>query len=225
MKNNLYLFIILIVLISCQSKQDNKSESSSSLTVVPIQQARNLSIGSEVRIQGTISVASGNFFSSTPFGYALQDNTAGIYIIDSIPPMQDEFKLGEIVEVTGILGESNNMLFIEEVTALKKGKTKLISAVNVKTGEVDESTEGMILHTSGIIDSLFNDLPYGYKVYINDGSGLLNIFINTSTGLLSDTIEWQISDSFSVTGFSAQYDTEYEIEPRTRDDMQVFTDN
>jgi hypothetical protein len=69
-------------LISCQSKQENKSESANHSNFISIQQARDLSIGSEVRIQGTISVASRNFSSSTPFGYALQDNTAGIYIID-----------------------------------------------------------------------------------------------------------------------------------------------
>jgi len=214
-----------MALISCQSKQVNKSEAKSPSNLISIQQARGLPIGSEVRIQGTISVASGIFASSTPFGYAIQDHTAGIYIIDTISPMQGEFNLGEIVEVSGILDESNNLLVLKERTALKKGKGKMVSGIPVKTGKVNESTEGMIVRTSGTIDSLFSDLPYGYKVYINDGSGLLNVFINTSTGLLSDTTQWNISDRLSISGFSAQYNREYEIEPRTKEDIQVFTTN
>lgn len=153
MKKKLHLYIVLIVLIGCESKQQNKSESVNTSNLVSIREVRGLSVGSEVTIQGAISVASGMFSSSTPFGYALQDNTAGIYVIDSISPMEDEFKLGEMVEVTGILEESNKLLVIIEVTALKKGKGKMISAIDVKTGNVKESTEGMILRTSGIIDS------------------------------------------------------------------------
>ena len=163
MKKNLHLYIVLIVLLSCQSKHENKSESANPSNIISIRKARDLPIGSEVRIQGVISVASGKFSSSTPFGYALQDNTAGIYIIDSIPPMQGEFRLGELVEVTGILEESNNLLVIKEVKALKKGKEEIISAIEVKTGDVNESTEGMILRTSGTIDSLYSDLPLDTK--------------------------------------------------------------
>ena len=221
MKAKLSLLILLTVLVSCQSRQQNKSESST----ISIKEARALPIGSEATIQGTITVASGAFSSSTPFGYALQDHTGGIYVIDSIPPMEGEFQLGEMVEVTGIIGETNMMLVLQESKASKKGEGNMIRAIDVQTGDVNQSTEGTVVHTSGIIDSLSSDIPYGYKIFINDGSGLLNIFINASTELISDTLQWRISDSISVTGFSAQYDAEYEVEPRIREDLQVFARN
>ena len=214
--------IVSIVLLSCQSKRQNKSESVTPTTITSVSQARALPIGSEVTIQGTITVASGTFSSSTPFGYVLQDNTASIYVIDTIPPMENEFILGELVEVTGVIEEIHNLLIIRETSASKKGKGNIVTPINVKTGNVNESHEGMIIHTTGIIDSLVSDLPYGYKIYINDGSGLLNIFVNTSTGLLSDTTKWRLLDSISIIGFSAQYRAEYENEPRIKKDIKVF---
>ncbi len=224
MKTSLPLFIILIVLASCETK-NNDLEEEFFPTIINISQARILPLGAEVTIQGTVTVASGTFASSLPFGYALQDSTAGIYIIDSILPMEGVFKMGELIEVNGIIESTNGLLAIREVIATKKGNGSLIVPLAVKTGNVNEYTEGLIIHTSGIIDSLSNDLPYGYKVFINDGSGPLDIYINVPTGLLVDSTAWQLSDSISVVGFSGQYDTEYENDPRTENDVQVFSRN
>jgi len=83
----------------------------------------------------------------------------------------------------------------------------------------------MIVNTGGVIDSLFSDLPYGYKIFISDGSGRLIVFVNTSAGFLSDSTYWRVSDSISVTGFSAQYNKTYEVEPGMGSDIKVFRNN
>jgi hypothetical protein len=170
-------------------------------------------------------VPSGAFSSSTPFGYALQDNSAGIYVTDSVAPVEGEFIPGELVTVSGIIYEINNLLVIREKTASKKGTGNEMIPVHVKTGNVNESHEGMVVNTGGVIDSLVSDLPYGYKIFINDGSGRLIVFVNVSAGFLSDTIHWRVSDSISVTGFLAQYGTKYEVEPWKGTDLKVFRNN
>jgi DNA/RNA endonuclease YhcR with UshA esterase domain len=225
MKANLFFCVVLMVISGCQSNQQNKLKSADPISIISISEARKLLPGSVVAIKGTITVASGTFSSSTPYGYALQDSTAGIYIIDSIPPMEGEFKSGEMVMVTGVVEEISNLLAIRETTATKTGTGNVITPIPVNTGNVNESYEGMIVNTSGIIESLRNDLPYGYKIYINDGSGLLNIFVNTSAGFLGDTTQWRVSDSISVIGFSAQYGAEYEVEPVIRQDISVLLKN
>ena len=225
MKVNLFFCVVLMVISGCQSNQQNKLKSTDPISIISISEARKLLPGSVVAIKGTITVASGTFSSSTPYGYALQDSTAGIYIIDSIPPMEGEFKSGEMVMVTGVVEEISNLLAIRETTATKTGTGNVITPIPVNTGNVNESYEGMIVNTSGIIESLRNDLPYGYKIYINDGSGLLNIFVNTSAGFLGDTTQWRVSDSISVIGFSAQYGAEYEVEPVIRQDISVLLKN
>jgi DNA/RNA endonuclease YhcR with UshA esterase domain len=225
MKANLFFCVILMVVSGCQSNQQNKLKSADPISIISISEARKLLPGSVVTIQGTITVASGTFSSSTPYGYALQDSTAGIYIIDSIQPMEGEYKLGDLVKVTGVIEEINNLLAIRETKATKTGTGNVITPIHVNSGNVNESHEGMIVRTGGIIESLHSDLPYGYKIYINDGTGLLNIFVNTSAGFLGDTILWRISDSISVTGFSAQYGAEYEVEPVMRQDISVLLKN
>jgi len=222
MKTSLCLSIILIALESCQLKQQQRSGSADAVKTISIKQARAMPLGSEVTIEGTITVASGSFSSSIPYGYALQDDTAGIYVIDSVPPMEGEYNLGEMAEVSGFIEETNKLLVIREAKAIKKGVGNLISVITVKTGNVDEDTEGMIVKTSGVIDSLITDLPYGLKIYIDDGSGNLTIFVNTSTGLLTGPPLWSVADSISVIGFSGQYNTAYEVEPRNREDFFIF---
>ena len=51
---------------------------------ISIAQARSLPLGTEVTIDGLVTVASGTFSSSTfDQGFAIQDNTGGIYV--SVP--------------------------------------------------------------------------------------------------------------------------------------------
>ncbi len=52
---------------------------------------------------------------------------------------------------------------------------------------------------------------------MNDGSGELTIFVNTQTGI--DLTGLAAGQTVSVTGFSSQYDTHYEIDPRFPSDI------
>ena len=84
----------------------------------------------------------------------------------------------------------------------------------VATGGVGESTEGRIVRVVGTITQApaIDDI-YGYKFYVDDGSGELTIFVNTQTGI--DLSGLAVGQIVSVTGFSSQFDTHYEIDPRT----------
>ncbi|MDG2450552.1 MAG: hypothetical protein P8M34_12970 [Saprospiraceae bacterium] len=93
--------------------------------------------------------------------------------------------------------------------------------IKVETGSINESTEGTLISTSGKIMELRNDAPYGYKVFIDDGSGLIDIYVNTSTGMIRDTSKWNAGMTISVTGFSSQYQSEYECDPRVPSDIVI----
>jgi len=64
-----------------------------------------------------------------------------------------------------------------------------------------------------------SDLPYGYKFFVDDGSGELQIFVNTQTGI--DLSGLAVGQTVSVTGFSSQFETHYEIDPRFPADIVV----
>ncbi len=214
-----FLFFFAL-LTGCRSFRQNHPGTDRNPTVISIGSVRNLPIGSSVTVQGTVIVASGSFASSSPYGYAIQDNTSGIYIIDSIP---SKFRLGELIKVTGTSQKTNGMLAINKRSVTRKGKSPHIAPLLIRTGNVNNGTEGLLVHTGGILDSLKGDLPYGYKLFINDGSGTLTVFVNTSTGLLDGISPWKVLDSLSVTGFLAQYDGTFEIEPRVLGDIRVLS--
>ena len=69
---------------------------------IPIREARQLE-GKKVRVSGTVTVQSGAFASSVSSGFAIQDETAGIYVIDEAL----SYQLGQKVAVTGTVGAEN----------------------------------------------------------------------------------------------------------------------
>ena len=66
-----------------------------------------------------------------------------------------------------------------------------------------------------------SDLPYGYKFAVDDGSGEVQIFVNVQTGI--DVSHLVLDQLVSVTGFSSQFETHYEIDPRRPADIQSPT--
>ncbi len=53
-----------------------------------------------MRVTGTVTVQSGAFASSLSTGFAIQDGTAGIYVLDT----EHDFELGDRVRVAGRRG-------------------------------------------------------------------------------------------------------------------------
>ena len=72
--------------------------------VISIAEARGLPLGTVVTIDGSVTVPSGAFSSSTfDQGFAIQDHTGGIYV--SVPVSQG-FGLRQQVRVTGELADT-----------------------------------------------------------------------------------------------------------------------
>ena len=63
-----------------------------------------------------------------------------------------------------------------------------------------------------------NDLPFGYKVFVNDGSGEIRVYVNLGTGI--DVSGLAAGQRVTVTGFSGQF-IDYEIDPRFPSDIKV----
>lgn len=189
---------------------------------ISIAEARTLPLGSVVTVAGSVSTPSGAFESSfLDQGFGLQDRTAGIYV--SVPE-----SLGldprRRARVTGMLADSFGLLLLvpvdpaNDVTAHGVGPS--VRAEWVTTGAVGESTEGLIVQVVGVItEAPISDLPYGYKFFVDDGTGEVQIYVNLQTGI--DVSALEVGQVISVTGFSSQFDTEYEIDPRDPEDVVV----
>ena len=86
---------------------------------ISIAEARSLPLGTVVTIDGSVTVPSGAFSSSTfDQGFAIQDRTGGIYVST---PNNLGFVLRQQVRVTGTLADTvlPGLLVLVDVTAVK----------------------------------------------------------------------------------------------------------
>ncbi|RYZ41609.1 MAG: DNA-binding protein [Myxococcaceae bacterium] len=187
-------------------------------------EARAEGTGAEVTVEGYVSVQPGAFVSALgDEGFALQDGTGGIYV--KLDPKQT-FGLGAHVRVSGTLDEQNQLRILKAEAAdveLLSG-TQLVPAKEVGTGAVNESVEGTLIDVTGAITQTFqDDSPYGYKLYFNDGTGEVQVFVHVSAGFDKATLQaLTLGQRIRVVGLAAQYETTYEVAPRAPSDLTVL---
>ena len=186
---------------------------------IPIGAARHLLVGTVVTVAGTVSVPSG-VFSSSFFdeGFAVEDFTGGIYV-----SMADNLGLQyrQKATVTGTLAGSGGLLVLipaSDSDVRVHGRGPNVEPVFVRTGDIGEATEGLIVQVVGTVTRTEGDLPYGNKVFVNDGSGEIRVYINLGTGI--DFSQFAAGQHLSVTGFSGQFG-DYEIDVRFPSDMHI----
>jgi uncharacterized protein YdeI (BOF family) len=189
---------------------------------ISIAEARSLPLGTVVTIDGSVTVASGAFSSSTfDQGFAIQDHTGGIYV--STP---DNLGLAprQQVRVTGRLADIvlPGLLVLVDVTDIKiHGSGPKVQALPVATGAVGEATEGKLVRITGTITQpVIKDLPYGFIIFLDDGSDEVHSFVTASTGI--DVSGLSEGQTLEVTGFSGQFGDAYEVDPRTQGDIKVL---
>jgi hypothetical protein len=185
-----------------------------------IAQARAMAVGTVVTIAGTVTTPSGVFASSFfDEGFAVQDRTAGIFV--SFPKTNIHVKPPQHVEVTGVLKNSSGLLVIAPASAKgvkAQGDDKPVRPTWVRTGSVGASTEGSLVSAVGMItQGPIDDLPFGHKFFINDGSGAITVYVNRGTHV--DVAPLAVGQLIKVTGFSSQFADHFEIDIRGPQDL------
>jgi len=188
---------------------------------VDIAAARALPLGTVVTVEGTVTVPSGAFSSSSfDEGFAIQDHTGGIYV--SVP---DDLGLHvrDRARVTGQLVDSFGLLTLvpaaDSDVDLLHGHGPTVHPLWVATGSVGAANQGKIVRIVGTITQPVEpDPPFGNKVFVDDGSGTIRVFVNTSTGIdVSGLAQGQV---VSVVGFSSAFE-DPEIDPVFQSDIQI----
>ena len=214
--------IITLVTFILTVTPDASYSAPPALKKISIAEARSLPLGTVVTINGSVTVPSGAFSSSTfDQGFAIQDRTGGIYVSVADNP---GLTLRQQVRVTGTLADSvlPGLLVLIDVTEIKvHGRGPKVQPLPVATGEVGEATEGMLVRITGTITQpIVNDLPFGFIIVVNDGSGEVNSFVTASTGI--DVSNLSVGQTIEVTGFSGQFADHFEVDPRTQSDIRVI---
>jgi DNA/RNA endonuclease YhcR with UshA esterase domain len=186
---------------------------------ISIAAARALPLGSRVTIDGTVSTPSGAFASSFfDAGFGVQDHRAGIYV-----SLQTDLHVvpGDRVRVTGVLADSFGLLVLlpdAPSDVDRRGHERPPEAQRVATRAVGEATEGLLVTVRArITRAPAADGDFGFKLFVDDGSGELQIFVNLQTGI--DVGSLAVGATVTITGFSSQFDADYEIDPRSPHDV------
>jgi hypothetical protein len=147
-----------------------------------------------------------------------QDGSGGVYVLAGAG---ERHPLGERVRVTGALEEVHGQLGIRPVSVEALGSGEVPAARDLRTGEVSEATEGLLVRVRGrVTGPVVDDRPYGWKVTLDDGSGPLLVFVSVRSGI--DVSGVREGYSLEVTGFSGQYDDHHEVLPRAQADLRVL---
>jgi len=179
-----------------------------------IQEVRASAVGSPVTVEGIVSVGSGVIDA----GFAITDGEAGIHVAaDSTT----RFSWGDRVRVTGTREEIHGLASVRPSRVERLGAGTLPPHRPVRTGQVGEATEGWMVKVAGrAATTVVRDLPYGYKLWVDDGSGRVQLFFAASAGDFG-LERVRVGSTVTATGFSGQYDQTYEVLPVSRADLTV----
>ena len=216
--------IAACALLGCGSDDGDSDPGPTGSTPTAIGEARGLPADTEVTIEGVVTVSPGVYNSSLgDLGFGVQDQSGGVYV--SIAEVVDA-EVGDRVRVIGRLAQ-----VAQQTTVIASGKAAVellegagtVATTEVATGDVGESTEGSLVSVSGAVtQALVDDSPYGFKVFIDDGSGEVQIFVHIIDGEpLADVASIAVGQAVSATGFSGQYEATYEVMPRSASDFAV----
>ena len=101
------------------------------------------------------------------------------------------------------------------------GRGAVAPAERIRTGAVGAATEGRLVRVEGTVARpIADDRPYGYKIWVDDGSGEVQVFVPVSTGIdpLADPLV-RAGDHLVAVGLSARYGDTYEVVPRFAHDL------
>ena len=103
----------------------------------------------------------------------------------------------------------------------KTTATSVDSAPRIETGALNEAVIGSRVSMRGRVTRVQDDAPYGHKLWLDDGTGEAQVFIDATTELIRHTGAWRVDDELFVTGNVAKYQELWELLPKLASDIVV----
>lgn len=186
---------------------------------IPIADARALPLGSTVTVEGSVTVPSATFASFLfDQGFAIQDGSGGIYV-----RVFDDLHLERhrVVRTTGTLIEEFGLLILVASDVEILQEVALVGAQDFATGAISDATEGLLVRVEGEITIIRDDQPFGFSIFVDDGSGETQVFIPVTPAF--HPLQWgwvEVGNTIRATGFSGQFASQFEVNPRSPGDVQ-----
>ena len=92
----------------------------------------------------------------------------------------------------------------------------------IATGSLDAAEVGARVSIWGHVTRIQDDSPYGHKLWVDDGTGEAQVFVDASTELIRHTASWRVADLLRIDGVVGKYGHHYELLPKTTSDIVVL---
>jgi hypothetical protein len=201
------------------AKKSSSSSSKKSTTFAPttLEEIRNLELGDGVRVSGQVIVEPG-VLGSQIFYIADPEACPGIqiYMYSKNFP---ELKLGDLVEIQGVLSEAGGE---KRIKVSAKENIKILESQDaptptpIKLSEVEEGLEGCLVSASGELTE-----KSGSNLYFADDDGELKIYFKSTLSFPKPKID--IGDEIETVGIVSQTKTGFRLLPRYESDLKIKT--
>ena len=186
---------------------------------VSIAEARNLPFGTQVIVNGTLTVAAE--LGGPAF---MQDQTGGIALFDAQVHREGAFSTGDSLRVTASIGVFNEQVQLVQVTDIERfgAATHLIEPVQVSVSALSGALEGQLvtIRNASFADAtglLFPESNYR----ITDGTGTLELRID---GDVESLVGREIPQmAVAITGVIGSFRGALQMLPRFREDLPGTT--
>ncbi|ADU32059.1 immunoglobulin-like domain-containing protein [Evansella cellulosilytica] len=190
-------------------------------TYTSISDARAMS-GEEVTVIGVANIDQGLLHRNN-FSLYIQDEAAGIQLFSFDANDFPSVKEGDLVKATGTVGEFNQVtqLAVTDVEVLERNQEVSAKNIDLSTymdASLAESYEGQLVQFEGYIRNINDYFNGGVTIsIINDDFDAVDIRIWESTGF--DLSELEEHTWYEVTAISSQFNTTYQVLPRSNADF------
>ncbi len=221
-----YILPFIIVLSSFSNNGYGFSQSYPSIANYVVDENKDFipdSLGKEITIVGTATVASG-IFDKTRLRIAIQDASAAIFLYK--PLIDHPVKRGDRVWVEGTIQQQNGLTYLQVKSYRIIGKREVPkpNAINFAPG-IAEKHESMLVSAQGTV--LKKDVISGgqYLMLNSKNNRIIYVFIENSHTKIFNLKSIDIGSTVEVTGILHQYDryppynSDYQIYPRSMSDI------
>ncbi|SET00211.1 2',3'-cyclic-nucleotide 2'-phosphodiesterase/5'-or 3'-nucleotidase, 5'-nucleotidase family [Oceanobacillus limi] len=192
---------------------------------IDIADARELSDGTIVTVEGIVTAANEAISNGSQFTTYIQDDTGGINLFSYEQGELPNLEKGDLVQVVGELDSYNGLKEIipDSIEVVEKGQelpeAQQITLEDLQDSEVAESYEGELVQVNGYIHNI-PDTPAGggYNVSFIDEE-----FNGTTLRVMENALDISQVDSdrwYDVTAIVSQYN-DYQLIPTEQADIEL----
>lgn len=198
-------------------------------SAIPIAVARSLPDGSEVTIEGVVTMYPGGFFAgSSSAKFYVEDESGGVQVFADGGRFDVEVELGDLVRVSGrtelfrdsleVIPE-DNLADIETID--DSGPAAIPTEITIVANETDDAVLGRLNVMEGTAERI-EEFSYHYEVDLQDEAGERTLlYIEKDTGIEADPLT--IGSRYRVTGISELASGVRQLKPRLQSDIvEVF---